>query len=89
MRIPASHASLLSSSLPPHSDWPALARDVCDPLVARLAAGAPGSAAVLPRLWAANREALLRGLVALHERDAGSVVRALDVCQVRCMSSGI
>jgi hypothetical protein len=64
------------------SDWPALARDVCDPLVARLAAGAPSSAAALPRLWAASREALLRGLVALYDRDAGSAVRALDVCQV-------
>ena len=47
-----------------------------------LAAGGPGSAAVLPRLWAANREALLRGLVALYEKDPANTPRVLEVCQV-------
>lgn len=50
-------------------------------MVKSIASG-PNSPLVLPRLWAANREALLRGVVALYEKDANNISRVLDVCQV-------
>lgn len=39
------------------------------------------SGVVLPRLWVANKEAILRGLVALYEKDPNNIGRVLDVCQ--------
>ncbi|KAK9916879.1 hypothetical protein WJX75_008268 [Coccomyxa subellipsoidea] len=63
------------------SDWSALARDACDAFVVKSIASGPNSPLVLPRLWAANREALLRGVVALYEKDANNISRVLDVCQ--------
>ena len=42
----------------------------------------PNSSAVLARLWPLNRDALLRGLAALYQKDAASIARVLDVCQV-------
>lgn len=72
------------------SDWGALAREVCDPITLRLVeAGGPGAAAVLPRLWGANREALLRGLVGVYEADAARVGRVLDVCQVHSLLAAL
>ena len=64
------------------SDWGALARDACDALVVKAIASGPNSPVVLPRLWGTSREALLRGLVALYDKDANNISRVLDVCQV-------
>lgn len=70
------------------SDWSALARDVCDALVVRaIASPGPNASILLPKLWAASHEALLRGLVALYDKDALNMSRILDVCQVTLLLS--
>jgi hypothetical protein len=71
------------------SDWSVLARDACDALVVKYIASQPNSGVVLPRLWAASKEAILRGLVALYEKDPNNIGRVLDVCQARTATSGI
>lgn len=57
-------------------------QEVLDPLVVTYAAPHPNSSVVLARLWPLSRDALLRGLVALYQKDAASIARVLDVCQV-------
>ena len=60
-----------------------MARDACDsPLQQLLRPGAAGQA-VLPAVWAACKEGVVRGLVLLAEKDPQSLGRVLDVCQVR------
>ena len=60
-----------------------MARDACDgPLQQQLQPGAGGQA-VLPAVWAACKEGVVRGLVLLAEKDPQSLGRVLDVCQVR------
>ena len=55
-----------------------------------VASGHPNSGVVLPRLWAANRDLVLRAMQALYLKDASNVARVLEVCQVGvggvCMS---
>lgn len=53
-----------------------------DPLVVTYVASHPNSSVVLARLWAVNRDAVLRAVVALYQQDTSNVARVLDVCQV-------
>lgn len=58
-------------------------QEVLDPLVVTYVASHPNSGVVLARLWPLNRDALLRAMVALWQKDASNVARVLDVCQAR------
>ena len=53
-----------------------------EPLVVTYIASHPNSTVVQQRLWALNRELVLRGMVALYQKDATTIARVLDVSQV-------
>lgn len=62
--------------------WGPLQQEVCDALVVTYIASHPNSSVVLQRLWPLNRDAVLRGMVALYQKDGTNISRVLDVCQV-------
>jgi CCR4-NOT transcription complex subunit 1 len=73
---------LLLSMAAAQAGWGPLQAEVLDPLVVTYAASHPNSSVVLQRLWPLNRDAVLRALVALYQKDVSNVARVLDICQV-------
>ena len=62
---------------------PNLYRDHIQPLFKKSCLGCHNAGAKQGGLDLSTREALLRGVVALYEKDANNISRVLDVCQVR------
>jgi hypothetical protein len=57
------------------AEWGALQEEVSGTLLLPYLGNHPNAAVVLRRLWAANRKAVLLGMVELHAKEPSCVVR--------------
>ena len=63
------------------TEWNLLQREMCDDLVPKYIGDHPNSQVVLCNLWPANKDVILRAMVAKYDKDANYILHMLDVCE--------
>jgi len=63
------------------TEWNLLQREMCDDLVPKYIGDHPNSQVVLRNLWPANKDVILRAMVAKYDKDANYILHMLDVCE--------
>ena len=63
------------------TEWNLLQREICDDLVPKYIDSHPNSQVVLRNLWPANKNVILRTMVAKYDKDPNYVFQMLDVCE--------
>ena len=63
------------------TEWNLLQREICDDLVPKYIDNHANSEVVMHNLWTANKDVILRAMVAKYEKDANYITHMLNVCE--------